>query len=390
MSLSALYICCHSAGILADYDVSFCPMYTNMTDINSVCRTIQRQANVTQESDLSTPLTAVYGFAPDADTLSAHIGQGVVIRCTDERFCTGCSKVTNKHFGGSYCFNCFSSLARCDLCMVSPARCHHHLGTCREPEWAASFCMQEHTVYLAYTSEVKVGLTRAGREQTRWFEQGASVAVPIITAPSRRAAGLVEHYLMQFIADKTDWRKLVSGYAAGGLAGSQVIKKQEDQVNDKSAGHHGDRIRGSTGVHNRGVGAEALLLEAQRMVHRQIPDMSSFAAELRAHRNITGALAELSEQESELIAWHKDARTVYLQHPVQQYSPAVRLTTDKHGPVIKDNLNGIVGQYLLLSQGVFNMRQCQGRVSSIELIERLADADLLPQPAEQTTQGSLF
>ena len=102
-------------------------------------------------------------------------------------------------------------LARCDLCFVSPERCHYHVGTCREPEWAEGVCWQPHTVYLALSSGPKVGITRAGREWRRWVDQGAVIARPLARVASRRLAGLLESFLKRWVADATDWRRLVRG-----------------------------------------------------------------------------------------------------------------------------------------------------------------------------------
>ena len=94
---------------------------------------------------------------------------------------------------------------------MRPNRCHHHKGTCREPEWRDSFCMQPHLVYPALAHTPRVGITRAGREWGRWVAQGAHKALRLMTVPTRRLAGLVERDLSQWITDRADWRKLVAG-----------------------------------------------------------------------------------------------------------------------------------------------------------------------------------
>ena len=94
---------------------------------------------------------------------------------------------------------------------MSPELCHYHEGTCREPEWGLAHCMQKHIVYLAWSSNLKVGLTKPSQIPTRWIDQGASHAIAICAVKSRYHAGLVETFLKQDYSDRTNWRKMLSG-----------------------------------------------------------------------------------------------------------------------------------------------------------------------------------
>jgi len=93
--------------------------------------------------------------------------------------------------------------------MMSPELCHFSQGTCREPEWAEQFCMQEHIVYLANSSGLKVGITRHSQVPTRWMDQGAIQALPIFSVSTRQLSGLVEVIMKEWVADKTNWRKML-------------------------------------------------------------------------------------------------------------------------------------------------------------------------------------
>lgn len=146
--------------------------------------------------------------------LSNYVGTGVRVRFLDEISCGHCGSRTRKSYGRGYCYACFKTLARCDLCMVDPSRCHFAAGTCREPQWAQGFCTQNHTVYLANSSGVKVGITRAGREFGRWTDQGAVQALRLIHAETRPMAGQLEAQLAQFVSDRTRWRDLVTQRSA--------------------------------------------------------------------------------------------------------------------------------------------------------------------------------
>ena len=125
--------------------------------------------------------------------------------------CIACGRETSKSFNQGYCFPCMRTLARCDTCIVRPELCHYHEGTCREPDWAEQNCNIPHFVYLANSSGVKVGITRETQIPTRWIDQGASQALPIMEVPDRRTAGLVEVALKSCISDRTDWRKMLKG-----------------------------------------------------------------------------------------------------------------------------------------------------------------------------------
>lgn len=76
-----------------------------------------------------------------------------------------------------------------------------------EPAWGEQHCMQPHYVYLANSSGVKVGITRHTQIPTRWIDQGATQALPILKVPTRHISGLIENTLAQHISDKTQWQK---------------------------------------------------------------------------------------------------------------------------------------------------------------------------------------
>jgi hypothetical protein len=70
--------------------------------------------------------------------------------------------------------------------------------------------LQPHIVYLALSSEVKVGVTRKTQVPTRWIDQGAEKAISIVEVPNRYLAGITEVALKSHYADKTNWRKMLT------------------------------------------------------------------------------------------------------------------------------------------------------------------------------------
>lgn len=150
-----------------------------------------------------------YNLQVGAETISLNplIGAHITITHDGEKRCLYCNRKSNKLFNGGSCWPCFQKLAINDLCQVKPELCHYE--TCREPEWGDAHCMIPTYVYLAKSSDIKVGITR--NVPGRWMDQGAVEAVPIALVPTRKMAGELEVFIAQHIPDKTNWRKMLKG-----------------------------------------------------------------------------------------------------------------------------------------------------------------------------------
>ncbi|MGQ4880437.1 DUF2797 domain-containing protein [Billgrantia sp. LNSP4103-1] len=143
--------------------------------------------------------------------LNARLGQPIRLHWTGAIACTHCGRATRKSFAQGYCYPCFKKLAQCDTCIVKPETCHFDAGTCREPAWAERHCFQPHVVYLANSSGLKVGITRGTQVPTRWLDQGAIQALPILAVDTRQQSGLVEVLFKEQVADRTNWRAMLRG-----------------------------------------------------------------------------------------------------------------------------------------------------------------------------------
>lgn len=143
--------------------------------------------------------------------LNERIGTKINLKFTGEIHCIHCQRKIKKTFAQGYCYPCFISLAETDMCIVKPHLCHFDKGTCRDNDFAEHHCFIPHLVYLAVSGGAKVGITRAHQKLTRWADQGASYALEVATVPSRKDAGDIEDFLSEFIADKTNWRKMLCG-----------------------------------------------------------------------------------------------------------------------------------------------------------------------------------
>lgn len=147
-------------------------------------------------------------FDPPID-LSARVGQPLTLRATGALSCVSCGKRVKKLFQQGFCYPCLVSAPEAAECIVHPELCRAHLGEGRDPQWEHEHHNTEHVVYLSFTGNVKVGVTRATQVPTRWIDQGAVAALVIARVPYRQLAGLIEVDLKRIFADKTNWRAML-------------------------------------------------------------------------------------------------------------------------------------------------------------------------------------
>ncbi len=127
-----------------------------------------------------------------------------------ERYqCLSCNK-NKKIFRQGYCYDCFTSSAQVGDWIMKPELSKAHLDIAdRDLDYEKSVQLQPHIVYLALSSNVKVGVTRKTQVPTRWIDQGASKALAILETPNRYLAGITEVALKEFVSDKTSWQKML-------------------------------------------------------------------------------------------------------------------------------------------------------------------------------------
>ena len=166
------------------------------------------------KAHLDAPVQYAFRLGDEEVPVNPLVGKHLRLEYLGAIHCTHCGRKTKTSFSQGYCYPCMQKLAQCDICIMSPERCHYDQGTCREPSWGEQFCMTDHVVYLANSSGVKVGITRASQVPTRWIDQGATQALPILRVATRQQSGFVEDLLRSQVADKTNWRALLKGDAA--------------------------------------------------------------------------------------------------------------------------------------------------------------------------------
>jgi len=229
------------------------------------------------------------------------LGKTVRLEYLGAIHCTHCGRKTKTSFSQGYCYPCMTKLAQCDTCIMSPERCHYEHGTCRDPAWGEQFCMTDHVVYLANSSGIKVGITRATQLPTRWLDQGASQALPIVRVATRQQSGLVEDLFRSQVADRTNWRALLKGNAEA----VDLVAVREQLFDSCSEGFKGLQDRFG----------------------------------LQAIQPLT------------------DVEPIEIRYPVEAYpSKIVSFNLDKN-PVAEGTLLGIKGQYLIFDTGVINIRK---------------------------------
>ncbi len=252
-------------------------------------------------TELGAPVNYRLPIGDDEIALNDLIGTRVRLNYAGVITCMHCGRKTSKSFNQGFCYPCFQRLAQCDSCIVSPEKCHFDAGTCRESDWAQQHCMQPHVVYLANSSGLKVGITRGTQIPTRWIDQGAVQALPILGVQTRQQSGLVETLFKQHVADKTNWRAMLKG--------------QTTKID--------------------------LLAERDRLL--------SACAQ---------PLAELQQRFGiQAIQVLPDAEAIAIDYPVREYPSKITSLDLEKTPQIEGRLLGIKGQYLMLETGVINIRK---------------------------------
>ncbi|MFQ3341201.1 MAG: hypothetical protein ACI9TK_000860 [Flavobacteriaceae bacterium] len=138
-------------------------------------------------------------------------------------------KILKIHHKGSQCLNCHQSLpvfrqGFCKSCffdspatgdwIMRPELSKAHLDIeDRDLNYEKKIQLQTHIVYLAFSSHLKVGVTRKNQLPTRWIDQGAHEAMVLLELPNRYLAGVAEVALKTHFSDKTNWRKMLQHQA---------------------------------------------------------------------------------------------------------------------------------------------------------------------------------
>ncbi len=228
--------------------------------------------------------------------LNDFVGKRISLNFTGNIFDIHDESPIKKSYGQGYSYKNFISLAECDSCILSPEKCHYHLGTCRDPKWGEENCMIDHYVYLSNSSGLKIGITRHTQIPTRWIDQGAISAIPLVLVKDRMTSGLIEAEIKKELNDRTNWRKMLT--------------------NDIE---------------------EVDLEEKREEIFNQFADVfDNFEAE------------------------EVEDATTEIEFPVDSYPKKVKSLNFDKSPLVEGVLTGIKGQYLMFGDNVINLRKFQG------------------------------
>ena len=163
------------------------------------------------ETQLSQEVLYWLPLSDERILMNEYIGEIISLRYEHEINCVICGRKTNKSFAQGLCYPCFSKSPENAECIIRPELCKGHLGEGRDSAWEELHHVKPHYVYLAASSDIKVGVTRDTQVPTRWIDQGADAAVIFACTPNRYMAGVLEVFLKNHLVDKTDWRKMLRG-----------------------------------------------------------------------------------------------------------------------------------------------------------------------------------
>jgi hypothetical protein len=253
---------------------------------------------------LENPVHYFLVLGNDELSLNELVGKKISLEHQGKITCVHCRRDTNKSFNQGYCYPCFQKLAQCDSCIISPEKCHYDAGTCREPVWGDRFCMQDHVVYIANSSGIKVGITRASQIPTRWIDQGAVQALPVLRVRSRKQSGFAEVMFKQHVTDKTNWRNMLKG---------------DVEELDMAA-------------------------ERDRLLQKCDKEIEELSQQFGVHA----------------ISVINGVDPIAIDYPMKAFPEKITSFNLDKTPAVEGVLQGIKGQYLILDTGVINLRRFTG------------------------------
>jgi hypothetical protein len=146
--------------------------------------------------------------------VNALIGKSLRLEWSGMAECQSCHGIFSALHAQGFCRKCFFDSPMAGASIVRPELSTAHLGKAdRDLEFERAYQLQPHTVYLADSGGIKVGVTRTRQQVTRWLDQGATRARVLAITENRYEAGLIEVALKAHFSDKTDWRKMLAGLA---------------------------------------------------------------------------------------------------------------------------------------------------------------------------------
>lgn len=160
------------------------------------------------QTEIGSPIQ--YYLVFENDFINMNQGLGKELRIDFIKYqCLNCGEDKPIYRQG-FCRSCFFETPRAGDWIMRPELSTAHLGKeDRDLEFEKKMQLQPHIVYLANSSDIKVGVTRKSQIPTRWIDQGAHEAIEIVEVPNRYMAGITEVALKEHVSDKTSWQKML-------------------------------------------------------------------------------------------------------------------------------------------------------------------------------------
>ena len=162
-------------------------------------------------TELTNPISYKLPIGNNTIDMNKLINKDISLSFDGEIRCIACDNKIKKTFMQGYCYPCFISSPQTSECILKPELCRAHEGEARDMKWSEKYCLTDQYIYLALTSNLKVGVTRHTQIPTRWIDQGAHKTIIFAKTPNRYLAGMIEKEVSQHISDKTYWRRMLLG-----------------------------------------------------------------------------------------------------------------------------------------------------------------------------------
>ncbi|HEX9825744.1 MAG TPA: DUF2797 domain-containing protein [Flavobacteriaceae bacterium] len=160
------------------------------------------------ESEFSQPIQYYLVFENDFINMNQLLDKTIELKFVKYQ-CLNCG-LDKPIYRQGFCKSCFFDIPEAADWIMRPELSTAHLGIeDRNLEYEKKVQIQPHIVYLANSSNVKVGVTRKSQVPTRWIDQGAHEAIEIVEVPNRYLAGITEVALKDHVSDKTNWRTML-------------------------------------------------------------------------------------------------------------------------------------------------------------------------------------
>ena len=252
-------------------------------------------------AQLDAPVQYSFRLGDELLPVNPLIGKTLRLEFLGAIHCSHCGRKTKSSYSQGYCYPCMQKLAQCDICIMSPERCHYRRRHLPRAELGRAVL---HDRSRGLPGQFSVGQGRYyPRHQipTRWIDQGASQALPILRVATRQQSGFVEDLLRSQVADKTNWRALLKGDAAP--------------------------------------------VDLTAVREQLFASCSSGLTELQQRFGIQ-AIQPLSDQP-----------VVQISYPIEAYPAKITSFNLDKNPLAEGTLLGIKGQYLMFDTGVINIRK---------------------------------